>query len=84
MFTITLIARPDALDLALADALRNAWGGGDVVWLSPRRAAEFQVAQRPENFWEVWADMQPLGVDLIPQPATGGARECCWPIWTAR
>ncbi|ABG29924.1 phosphoserine phosphatase SerB [Roseobacter denitrificans] len=71
MFSITLIAKPGTLAPALADSLRNAWGGGDVVWLSPGGAAEFQVAQKPENLWEVWAEMQGLGVDLVAQPAAG-------------
>ncbi len=71
MFSITLIAKPEMLDLALVDALRNAWGGGDIVWLSPRGAAEFEVAQKPENLWEVWTEVQALGVDLVAQSATG-------------
>ena len=43
MFTVTLLTNPDkrGLDYALVDSLRNAWGGGDAVWLAPDEAAEF-------------------------------------------
>ena len=71
MFICTLIAKPGTLDPALVESLRNAWGGGDVVWLSPDEAAEFSVAAMPGNRWAVWADVQPLGVDLVIQPVQG-------------
>jgi len=57
MFVVSLIARPGTLDPALAEALRNAWGGGDVTWLSPDEAAEFPVATRPGNLDAVRADL---------------------------
>ncbi len=68
MFFATLIARPGALDPALADSLRNAWGGGDILWLSPDEAAEFGLATLPANQWEVWESLQAQGVDLVIQP----------------
>ena len=73
MFTITLISSPErpALDPALPEALRNAWGGGDVFWLAPDEAAEFDVSEKPGNLWTAWDDLQGLGVDLCLQPATG-------------
>jgi len=71
LFITTLIARPGELDPALADNLRNAWGGGDVVWLSPDEAAEFPVEEVPAERWTTWEDLQNLGVDLIVQPADG-------------
>lgn len=71
MFTATLIARPGGLEPALTENLRNAWGGGDADWLSPDEAAEFTLAQRPGNLWEVWADLQALGVDLAVQASEG-------------
>lgn len=73
MYAVTLISDPVRrnLDGALADTLRNAWGGGDVVWLSPDEAAEFRVLQMPANRWEVWQDLQSMGLDLVIQPAEG-------------
>ena len=68
MFTTTLIAPAGGLEPALIDALRNAWGGGDVVWLSPDEAAEFTIQEIPENRWDVWADLQKQRVDLVIQP----------------
>lgn len=70
MFTITLLTNPavQPLDLALVENLRNAWGGGNAVWLSVGEAAEFAVSVMPSNFWEVWGDLQRSGVDLIAQP----------------
>ena len=70
MHVATLIAA-DRLDPAFVDALRNAWGGGDAVWLDPARAAEFAMEHRPGNLWEVWADAQTLGIDLAVQSAHG-------------
>ena len=71
MFTATLIAPPGALDPALVEALRGAWGGGDVVWLAPDEAAEFALAQMPGNRWEVWESLQGRSVDLVVQPTAG-------------
>jgi phosphoserine phosphatase len=71
MHMVTLIARPGALDPALIAPLRNAWAGSDVMWLSQGEAAEFSVESRPDNFWEVWAELQPMGVDLAIQPGDG-------------
>ncbi|WP_371169395.1 phosphoserine phosphatase SerB [Aliiroseovarius sp. 2305UL8-7] len=73
MFIATLLCAPTAakLDGALVEALRNAWGGGDADWLAPDEAVEFPLAQTPSNFWDVWADLHKMGVDLIIQPAEG-------------
>ncbi|MCE8538483.1 phosphoserine phosphatase SerB [Ruegeria pomeroyi] len=73
MYVATLLTNPSIarLDPALVDALRNAWGGGDAVWLSPDEAAEFTLAALPDNRWQVWDDLQALSVDLVVQPAEG-------------
>ncbi|MCE8521647.1 phosphoserine phosphatase SerB [Ruegeria pomeroyi] len=73
MYVATLLTNPSIarLDPALVDALRNAWGGGDAVWLSPDEAAEFTLSALPDNRWQVWDDLQALGVDLVVQPAEG-------------
>ena len=64
-----MIAAAGTLEPVLADSLRNAWGGGAVQWLAPDEAAEFPVAVRPDNFWDIWADLQGRSVDLICQSA---------------
>ncbi|MEL6103119.1 MAG: phosphoserine phosphatase SerB [Pseudomonadota bacterium] len=71
MFIASLIAQPGGLQPALIDSLRNAWGGGDVVWLSPDEAAEFQVSALPDNRWDLWADLQKMNVDLVVHPSDG-------------
>lgn len=71
MHTATLIAPRGTLDPALVDSLRNAWGGGDAVWLSPDEAAEFGVENVPANRREVWESLQVQRVDLVVQPAKG-------------
>ncbi len=73
MYVATLLTDPAApsLDPALVDSLRNAWSGGDVLWLSANEAAEFPLDSPPANQWDVWSDLQGLGVDLIVQPAVG-------------
>lgn len=70
-FVITLIADPARknLDPHLPEALRNAWGGGDVTWLAPDEAAEFPVQALPGNFWTAWEDCREMGVDIVPVPA---------------
>ena len=69
MYTATLIASPQNrnLEAALAESLRNAWGGGDLLWMAPDEAAEFAVDTLPDNQWDVWE----------------AARRCCWRTWTA-
>jgi phosphoserine phosphatase len=73
MFTAVLLTAPTArnLDPALVESLRNAWGGGGAVWLSPDEAAEFTLAVMPDNLWEVWESCQELGVDLVVVPTVG-------------
>lgn len=73
MFTVSMLCAPTnrTLDPALAESLRNAWGGGDVVWLSPDEAVEFAIGEMPANQWDVWADLQDMGVDLVIQRTAG-------------
>ena len=73
MFAVTLLTSPErpALDPALVSSLRNAWGGGEAVWLSPDEAAEFPVPRVPTERWQVWTELQGLGVDMVVQPAAG-------------
>lgn len=74
MYVATLIAPKGALDPALVESLRNAWGGGSVQWLSPDEAAEFSLEQMPSNRWQVWEELQGLRTDLIVQAAKGRAK----------
>lgn len=73
MFIATLLTNPDRpiLERVTVESLRNAWGGGDAVWLDPGVAAEFPLVVMPANRWEVWKGLQDLGVDLVVQKAEG-------------
>ena len=73
MYVATLLTHPDhpVLERVTVESLRNAWGGGDAVWLDPGVAAEFLIEAVPANQWDVWAALQALRVDLILQPAQG-------------
>lgn len=73
MFYVTMLTNPanPMLDPTLVENLRNAWGGGDAVWLSLGEAAEFAVHARPDNMSSVWGELQKVGVDLVVLPAEG-------------
>lgn len=73
MFIVTLLTNPATpnLDRVTVESLRNAWGGGDAVWLDPGVAAEFPVEQMPANRWEVWDGLQAMGIDMAVQAAKG-------------
>jgi phosphoserine phosphatase len=73
MYAVTLLTNPaaPALNLSTAEALRSAWGGGDLKWLALGEAAEFMVEKVPSNFWDVWEGLQTQGIDLVAQPAEG-------------
>ena len=73
MFIVTLLTNPATpkLDRVTVESLRNAWGGGDAVWLDPGVAAEFPVEQMPANRWEVWDGLQAMGIDMAVQRAEG-------------
>jgi phosphoserine phosphatase len=73
MFIATLLTNPQTpiLDRATVEAVRNAWGGGDAIWLEPGVAAEFPLESMPLNRWEVWEGLQGLRVDLVVQAAEG-------------
>ena len=77
MFICTLLTDParPLLDAALVENLRNAWGGGDVQWLAVDEAAEFALGVMPDNRWDVWGDLQGLGVDLVVLPAEGRRKQ---------
>ncbi|MEM9549595.1 MAG: phosphoserine phosphatase SerB [Pseudomonadota bacterium] len=75
MFVATLIARPGSLEPALAEAVRNAWGGGSLDWLAPDEATAFDIPHKPDNQWKVWQDLQDLRVDLCVQPAEGRRKQ---------
>ena len=86
MHIVTLLTNPakPALDRVTVESLRNAWGGGDAVWLEPGVAAEFPIAALPGNQWEVWEGLQALRSIWPCNRPRGGASGCCWPTWTAR
>jgi phosphoserine phosphatase len=71
MFIATLLTNPATpkLDRATVESLRNAWGGGDAIWLNPAIAAEFPIEAMPANRWDVWEGLQALGIDLVVQPS---------------
>ncbi|CUK13035.1 Phosphoserine phosphatase [Shimia thalassica] len=73
MYIATLLTSPatPTLDPALVESLRNAWGGGDADWLAVDEAATFTLGTMPDNLWDVWADLQNMGVDLVILPAEG-------------
>lgn len=77
MFVVTLLTSParPGLEPTVVESLRNAWGGGAAQWLSPDAAAEFPVERVPENRWEVWGELQALGVDLVVQAAEGRRKD---------
>ncbi|MFN3723243.1 MAG: phosphoserine phosphatase SerB [Paracoccaceae bacterium] len=70
MFIATLLTNPKTplLDRVTVESLRNAWGGGDAVWLDPGVAAEFPLETVPANLWEAWAGLQAMRIDLALQP----------------
>ncbi len=73
MFIATLLTNPETphLDRVAVESLRNAWGGGDAIWLDPGVAAEFPVETVPANLWEVWQGFQAMEIDLAVQVAEG-------------
>ena len=73
MLIATLITSPanPTLEPALVENLRNAWGGGEAVWLALNEAAEFSLEIAPANQWEIWAQLQDMGIDLVILPAEG-------------
>ena len=67
MYTATLMAQPGQLERITVEALRGAWAGDKIQWLSPNEAAEFQLPTLPDNHWDVWDDLQKIRVDLVMQ-----------------
>jgi phosphoserine phosphatase len=73
MFVVTLLTDPESpvLERVTVESLRNAWGGGEARWLDPGVAAEFDLAEVPENRWKVWEGLQALQIDMVVQRAEG-------------
>ncbi len=76
MFVTTLLSGPESAGFGSApvEAVRAAWDGGPVRWLASGVAAEFPMPRIPPDRWQVWADLQARGVDLIVQRAAGCRR----------
>ena len=72
MYQVTLIGAPnqERLNMTVLDSLRHAWGGGEAVWLSHAEAAEFPIETVPSNQWQVWQELQNMGIDMVVQPAS--------------
>ena len=62
MYTASLIAPPGRLDSMVVEKLCGAWGGGAIRWLSTCEAAEFTLADWPDNHSTVWADLQKMQI----------------------
>ncbi|MBJ2150434.1 phosphoserine phosphatase SerB [Paracoccus sp. IB05] len=77
MFVATLLTSPETpiLNRETVESLRNAWGGGDARWLDPGVAAEFPLANVPDNADQVWRDLQSLRLDLAIQPEAGRKKQ---------
>lgn len=73
MFTVILLSNPAvaALEPALAEAVRNAWGGSTLRWLAPGEAVEFDLPAIPGNLSDVWDSCQAIAVDLVLVPTRG-------------
>ena len=73
MFITTMLCKPGqrALSPALAQSLLGAWGGRNLTWLAAMEAVEFETPIMPQNFWQVWEELQRLAIDLIVQPQAG-------------
>lgn len=73
MYVALLLTNPAApsLEQPLVQALADAWGGAAPRWLSLGEAAEFDLETLPDNRWDVWADLNAQGVDLVVIPAEG-------------
>ncbi len=73
MFSVTLLTAPTKRNLPtdMVASLRNAWGGADAVWLAPGEAAEFRLPDLPNNRWDIWEELQQMGIDLVIQPTEG-------------
>ncbi len=73
MYVATLLTSPSkpTLQASLVESLRNAWGGGVGEWLNPEIAAEFPLETWPDNLWQVWDELQAMGIDLAVQEARG-------------
>jgi phosphoserine phosphatase len=64
MFTVVLLNfyRWSALDPALVESPRNAWGGGDAIWLAPDEA---EFSRRLTLTMLRFENCQSMGVDLL-------------------
>jgi hypothetical protein len=73
MFITTMLCKPGQLALspALVQSLLGAWGGRNLTWLAAMEAVEFATPIIPQNFWQVWEELQRLAIDLIVQPQEG-------------
>lgn len=73
MYTAVLISSSAApmLEPSMVTSLRNAWGGGEIIWLSAQEAAEFPIGERPANYEDVWENFQDMGIDLVIVPTEG-------------
>ncbi|MEM9498055.1 MAG: phosphoserine phosphatase SerB [Pseudomonadota bacterium] len=68
VLSVTMIAPAGRLAPGLVETVRAPWSGSPVDWLSPGEAADFVIADQPDDLWAVWDRFQSEGVDLVVQP----------------
>ncbi|MEM7073754.1 MAG: phosphoserine phosphatase SerB [Pseudomonadota bacterium] len=68
VLSVTVIAPAGRLAPGLVETVRAPWSGSPVDWLSPGEAADFVIADQPDDLWAVWDRLQSEGVDLVVQP----------------
>lgn len=73
MYTLTLLTNPATprLETVAVESLRNAWGGGPIIWLDAGIAAEFDLPACPTNFDAVQAQFQEMQIDIAIQLSEG-------------
>ena len=77
MLIATVLASPSRADLdaARVRALSRRWGGGEIRWLAPSVAAEFDLPATPPDAAEAHQSLRAEGFDLAIQPAEGRERK---------
>ncbi|MEM8555984.1 MAG: phosphoserine phosphatase SerB [Pseudomonadota bacterium] len=73
MYVTVLLSNPaaPALSQSTVESLCDAWAGRDLRWLSEGEAAEFAMDRVPDVRWQVWDDLQAMGIDMAVVPADG-------------
>ena len=77
MHTATLLTNPEnpVLTTKIVEKTKAYLGGTEVTWLAPNKACDIDLPAFPDNWEDIWQELQAQQIDLCIQPTAGRKKQ---------